>query len=107
MPILFSKKELRRGSGGNGASRGGDGQTIQWTMRTGSDWLLNAVASRTSLAPEGLGGGEPGVAGRFLVNGKPVSEARKMVMKPADEVTLETPGGGGYGKPGGLSKAAE
>jgi N-methylhydantoinase B len=53
-------------------------------MRTGSDWLLNAVASRTNLAPEGLGGGEPGVAGRFLVNGKPVSEARKMVMTPAD-----------------------
>jgi N-methylhydantoinase B len=28
-----------------------------------------------------------------------VSEARKMVMQPGDEVTLETPGGGGYGQP--------
>jgi N-methylhydantoinase B len=37
-------------------------------------------------------------AGRFLVNGKNASEARKMVMKPNDEVTLETPGGG-YGAP--------
>ena len=68
-------------------------------MRTGSDWLLNAVASRISLAPEGLGGGMPGAAGRFLVNGKNASEARKKVMKPDDEVTLETPGGGGYGAP--------
>lgn len=99
MPILFTKKEIREGSGGAGASRGGDGQTIQWRMRTGSDWLLNAVASRISLAPEGLGGGMPGAAGRFLVNGKDASEARKKVMKPDDEVTLETPGGGGYGAP--------
>jgi Hydantoinase B/oxoprolinase len=50
-------------------------------------------------APEGLGGGAPGAAGRFLVNRKTVSEARKMVMQPDDEVTLETPGGGGYGQP--------
>lgn len=99
MPILFTKKEIREGSGGAGASRGGDGQTIQWRMRTGSEWLLNAVASRISLAPEGLGGGMPGAAGRFLVNGKDASEARKKVMKPDDEVTLETPGGGGYGVP--------
>jgi N-methylhydantoinase B len=99
MPIVFNKKELRIGSGGAGASRGGDGQTIGWRMRTTSTWLLNAVASRTTLAPEGLGGGAPGAAGRFLVNGKAVTEARKMVMQPNDEVTLETPGGGGYGRP--------
>ena len=73
---------------------------IKWRMRTNSDWLLNAVASRTTLAPEGLGGGAPGTAGRFLINGESVSEARKMVMKPNDEVTLETPGGGGYGASG-------
>jgi N-methylhydantoinase B/oxoprolinase/acetone carboxylase alpha subunit len=97
MPILFMRKEIREGSGGAGASRGGDGQVIEWCMRTDSDWLLNAVASRTTLAPEGLGGGAPGAAGRFLVNGSRVSEARKMVMRPNDVVTLETPGGGGYG----------
>jgi N-methylhydantoinase B len=97
MPIVFSRKELRDGSGGAGASRGGDGQTIGWRMRTSHNWLLNAVTSRTSLSPEGLGGGAPGAAGRFLVNGKSVNEARKMVMRPDDEVTLETPGGGGYG----------
>jgi N-methylhydantoinase B/oxoprolinase/acetone carboxylase alpha subunit len=68
-------------------------------MRTSSPWLLNAVASRMKLPPEGLGGGAPGAAGRFLVNGKTVSEARKMVMQTDDVVTLETPGGGGYGQP--------
>jgi N-methylhydantoinase B/oxoprolinase/acetone carboxylase alpha subunit len=99
MPIVFSKKELRLGSGGAGASRGGDGQTISWRMRTNSTWLLNAVASRTTLPPEGLGGGRSGAPGNFLVNGTPVVEARKMVMQPGDEVTLDTPGGGGYGIP--------
>jgi len=99
MPIVFDQKELRIGSGGAGASRGGDGQTISWRMRTQSPWLLNAVSSRTTLPPEGMGGGEAGAAGRFLVNDKPVSEARKLVMQPGDRVVLETPGGGGYGKP--------
>ena len=99
MPIVFDQKELRIGSGGAGASRGGDGQTISWRMRTESPWLLNAVSSRTTLAPEGMGGGEAGAAGRFLVNGKRVTEARKLVMQPDDRVVLETPGGGGYGKP--------
>src|SRR5262249_58797810 len=63
MPIVFNKKELRPGSGGVGASRGGDGQTIAWRMRTSSSWLLNAVASRMKLPPEGLGGGAAGAAG--------------------------------------------
>ena len=99
MPIIFNTKELRQGSGGAGASRGGDGQKIAWRMRTSSAWLLNAVASRMKLPPEGLGGGAAGAEGRFLVNGKSVTEARKMVMEPDDEVTLETPGGGGYGRP--------
>jgi N-methylhydantoinase B/oxoprolinase/acetone carboxylase alpha subunit len=43
-------------------------------------------------------GGEAGAAGRFLVNGQGVSEARKMTMAPGDVVLLETPGGGGYGE---------
>jgi len=97
MPIEFTRKELRRGSGGAGRQRGGDGQVIGYRMRTAYPWLLNTVASRTEAGPEGLEGGGPGEAGRFLVNGKPVSEARKMLMQPGDEVLMETPGGGGYG----------
>jgi N-methylhydantoinase B/oxoprolinase/acetone carboxylase alpha subunit len=97
MPIVFERRELRPGSGGDGRSRGGDGQIIGFRMRTHHPWLLNAVPSRLDRGPDGLGGGEPGKAGRFLVNGKPVSEARKITMQPEDVVLLETPGGGGYG----------
>lgn len=97
MPIEFLRKELRVGSGGAGRAKGGDGQLIAFRMQTAAPWLLNAVTSRTRDCAEGLGGGADGVPGRFLVNGKPVSEARKMTMQPRDEVILETPGGGGYG----------
>ncbi len=97
IPIVFDKRELRPGSGGAGRTRGGDGQVIAFHMRTDQPWLLNAVPSRMDDGPEGLDGGQPGASGRFTVNGKSVSEARKMTMAPGDMVVLETPGGGGYG----------
>ncbi len=97
MPIVFDRKELRLDSGGAGRSRGGDGQSIQFHMRTEAPWLLNAVPSRLDQGPEGLDGGESGAGGKFLINGKPVSEAGKMMLKPTDVVMFETPGGGGYG----------
>jgi N-methylhydantoinase B/oxoprolinase/acetone carboxylase alpha subunit len=97
MPIVFDRRELRDGSGGKGRTPGGDGQVIAFHMRTKEPWLLNAVPSRLDRGPEGLGGGEDGAPGRFLVNGKPVSEGKKMTMQPGDAVVLETPGGGGYG----------
>ena len=71
---------------------------IGFHMRTDQPWLLNAVPSRLDEGPEGLDGGDTGAAGRFTVNGKPVSEAKKMTMAAGDMVVLETPGGGGYGR---------
>jgi N-methylhydantoinase B/oxoprolinase/acetone carboxylase alpha subunit len=97
MPIVFDRRELRIGSGGAGRTRGGDGQVIGFHMRTDAPWLLNAVPSRLGEGPEGLLGGAAGAGGNFLINGKPVSEARKISMQPGDVVLLETPGGGGYG----------
>ena len=100
MPIVFDRKELRPGSGGKGRMQGGDGQIIQFHMLTEHPWLLNAVPSRLDRGPDGIDGGPAGAPGRFLVNGKSVSEARKLTMQAGDVVLLETPGGGGYGKPG-------
>ena len=97
MPIVFDRRELRPGSGGNGRTRGGDGQVIAFHMRTDQPWLLNAVPSRLDRGPDGLDGGEPGAAGRFTINGVAVSESKKMSMAPGDMVVMETPGGGGYG----------
>jgi N-methylhydantoinase B len=97
LPIVFDRRELRRGSGGRGRSAGGDGQVIAFHMRTDQPWLLNAVPSRLDRGPDGLDGGQAGAAGRFLVNGEPMSQAGKITMKPGDHVVLETPGGGGFG----------
>ncbi|MCT8973967.1 hydantoinase B/oxoprolinase family protein [Microbaculum marinisediminis] len=99
-PIEFTCKELELGSGGPGKYRGGDGQRIGYRMRTGSPWLLNAIPSRLTEGPEGLFGGGSGTPGHFAINGKAVSEARKIEMQPEDEVLMITPGGGGYGRAG-------
>jgi N-methylhydantoinase B/oxoprolinase/acetone carboxylase alpha subunit len=99
IPIQFTEKQLNLGSGGAGRQRGGDGQRIGFKMRTGNPWLLNAIPSRLTKAARGFMGGGPGATGRFLVGGKPVSEARKIEVGADDVVLLETPGGGGFGAP--------
>ena len=57
------------------------------------------MPSRVEHAPEGLEGGEPGETGIFHINGKDISESKKLEMEPDDVVTMYTPGGGGYGPP--------
>ena len=99
IPIEFTKKELAANTGGAGRQRGGDGQDIGFRLRSGKAWLLNAIPSRLNRGADGIFGAEPGKPGEFLVNGVPVSEAKKLAMQPDDEVFLRTPGGGGCGKP--------
>lgn len=99
IPIEFTCKELCPGTGGKGRFDGGDGQKIAYRMRTGRDWLLNAIPSRLKTQPEGLAGGEDGAAGQFLVDGEPVSDAKKLMLPADAEVTMITPGGGGMGAP--------
>ncbi len=98
-PVRFLRKALRQGSGGAGAQPGGMGQTVEFTVDTGDGWLLNAVAGRLAVAPQGINGGQAGAGGRFSVNGEPVRTQRKMELAPGDVVTMELPGGGGYGAP--------
>jgi len=98
IPIEFTCKELVPGTGGKGLHRGGDGQRIGFRMRTGKDWLLNAIPSRLHSQAEGSLGGEPGAAGVFLINGRADLAAQKRAMEPADEILMQTPGGGGFGR---------
>jgi len=97
MPIEFFQRELRRGSGGAGQSQGGDGQRVSFRMISGKPWLMNTMTSRTNHGAEGLEGGAAGEPGRFMVNGEVVSSSAKLLMQPDDLVTMDTPGGGGYG----------
>ena len=97
MPIVFGRKEIRTGSGGAGAFRGGDGQIISFRVATSDPWVLNVSPVCLKEGPEGLAGAQRGLPGRCLVNGEAFSDFRKMIMNPEDVVVLETPGGGGYG----------
>ncbi len=100
-PVLFIEKQLRRGSGGAGKSRGGDGQSLKFKVLGEHPWVFDAVLSRMTQAPEGLEGGGNGQPGSFLINGKPVparDQVHKISMGPDDIVECHTPGGGGYGR---------
>ena len=99
IPIEFRCKEVMRGTGGAGRYSGGDGQRIGFRMRSGRDWLINAIPSRLQVPAQGLRGGGPGAAGAFLINGESSLEARKKAMHANDEVEMRTPGGGGFGRP--------
>ena len=98
IPIEFTCKEIAPDTGGNGRHKGGDGQRLSFRMRTGKEWLLNAIPSRLKSGAEGLEGGAAGTPGEFLINGDPSFEAKKLAMAPKDEVIMQTPGGGGFGK---------
>ncbi len=100
-PIRFLRKELRVGSGGNGAQIGGLGQSIEFMVDTTRPWQLNAVTSRLADAPQGIFGGESGATGSFTVNGEPVRTQARITLEPGDRVRLELPGGGGYGTAAG------
>jgi N-methylhydantoinase B len=99
-PIRFHCKQLRPDSGGAGRQPGGLGQTIEFSVDTTRPWQLNAVTSRLAVPPEGIFGGTPGAAGRFSVNGEPVTTQARFTLQPDDVVRLELPGGGGYGEGG-------
>lgn len=101
LPIVFDRKAICPDTGGAGMQRGGDGQVIEFHLRTGQPWTLNASINRTATGPDGIGGGGRGAAGRFAINGKPMTVAGKLGMEPGDVVLLQTPGGGGFGLPQG------
>ena len=98
IPIEFTQKELAPGTGGKGKFNGGDGQYIGFRMRSGNEWLLNAIPSRLNSGAEGLFGAGSGAPGQFLVNNEACSEAKKLEMNADDQVLMRTPGGGGSGQ---------
>lgn len=94
-PLRVERYEFRRGSGGKGKYRGGDGVTR--SLRLLEPARLSLLADRRRHSPRGADGGQPGLPGRNLVNGKEVGGKVTMPLEAGDVVTVETPGGGGYG----------
>jgi N-methylhydantoinase B len=95
-PLRVERYELRRGSGGAGAHRGGDGVIRE--LRALEACRLSVLGDRRRHAPAGARGGGAGTRGRTLVNGKEIPGKDTRRLAPGDVVRTETPGGGGYGR---------
>jgi N-methylhydantoinase B len=94
-PVRVERHELRLGSGGEGAHRGGDGVVRE--LRVLEDCRLSLVGERRRRAPQGVRGGEPGRTGRNVLNGEELPGKVTRAVRADDVVRVETPGGGGFG----------
>jgi len=100
-PLRVREYRIRKGSGGKGKQKGGDG-TIR-EIETLADSRMALLADRRKRAPYGLSGGEDGECGRtYLIHRH--GKKRKLrskgnwEMAAGDRVRIETPSGGGFGK---------
>jgi N-methylhydantoinase B len=94
-PLRVERHALRLGSGGAGVHRGGEGVVRE--LRVLERARLSLLSQRRRIAPAGAAGGGEGTPGRNLVNGEELPPFASRDLEPGDVVTIETPGGGGYG----------
>jgi N-methylhydantoinase B len=94
-PLRVERYGLRLGTGGEGAHRGGDGVVRE--LRVLEDCRLSIISERRRRGPGGERGGTAGAPGRNAVNGEPVGAKVTRDLAAGDVVTIETPGGGGWG----------
>jgi N-methylhydantoinase B len=98
MPVLFERKAIARGSGGDGRWRGGDGQEVVLRSIHDEPMRVTCLTERIEHPAQGLGGGHPGRPGLLEVDGEPVAEPKgRFMLAPGSRITLRTPGGGGFG----------
>jgi N-methylhydantoinase B len=95
-PLRVERYGLRLGSGGAGRQRGGDGVVRE--LRVLEDCRLSVISERRANAPQGERGGASGSPGRNLLNGEPLPAKATVDLTAGDVVTIETPGGGGFGR---------
>jgi N-methylhydantoinase B len=94
-PLRVRRYAVRRGSGGEGAQRGGDGVIREYEAL--ADMQLSLLTERRRHAPPGAAGGEPGARGRNLVDGEELPAKASATLHRGQVLRIETPGGGGHG----------
>jgi N-methylhydantoinase B len=94
-PIRIDEYAVRRGSGGGGRHRGGDGVVRRY--RVLERCTVTLVTERRRRAPQGTAGGFAGETGLNQLNGTPIPAKCRLELAPGDVVTVMTPGGGGWG----------
>jgi 5-oxoprolinase (ATP-hydrolysing) len=101
-PVLLESFSIRKGSGGRGRYRGGDG--VVRRIRFLEPMTAAILANRRRVPPFGLAGGAPGALGRTYVrraSGEQIEmgPTEAVEVQSNDVITIETPGGGGFGAP--------
>ncbi|MBV9769723.1 MAG: hydantoinase B/oxoprolinase family protein [Bryobacterales bacterium] len=100
-PLRIRSYGIRSRTGGAGKHRGGDGIVREFEFLTRAD--VTILSDRRERSPYGLLGGKPGARGRnSLLRGTrttAISGKARFEAKVGDVLRIETPGGGGYGKP--------
>jgi N-methylhydantoinase B len=94
-PLRVERYGLRLGSGGAGRFYGGNGVIRELTAL--EPCRVSIVSERRDRGPGGARGGRPGAPGRNLVNGDPAPAKVTRALAAGESVTIETPGGGGFG----------
>ena len=103
LPVRLDQFSIRRGSGGPGAHRGGDGVIRAVTFL--EPMRANILANRRRVPPRGIEGGSDAQPGRNWVERadgsvEMLSATAFAEVQPGDRFVIETPGGGGYGAKG-------
>jgi N-methylhydantoinase B len=115
-PLRVVEYALRRGSGGDGAHRGGDGVVRE--LEALAEMSFSLIAERRRRRPRGAEGGAPGACGRDLLvprhgvlvprhgvlvprhgvlDGRPLPPKITGTLLCGQRLRIETPGGGGFG----------
>jgi N-methylhydantoinase B len=107
-PLRVREYRIRKGSGGKGRHKGGDGSVREIEVLAAA--RISLLSDRRKLAPYGLQGGDDGALGRAFIiraDGSKEQLASKgsWDLRAGDRVRIETPGGGGFGKPGQKPKS--
>jgi N-methylhydantoinase B len=101
-PLIVEKREILSDSGGIGKMKGGLGKREIFKVPDDEYAPIPPVnlgiqSGRYIYPAEGLFGGKPGARAQFLVNGVPGNSYGLTQLEPGDVVTIDAPGGGGYG----------
>jgi N-methylhydantoinase B len=94
-PLRVVQYALRRGSGGAGLHRGGNGVVRE--IEALRELTFSLIAERRRHAPLGADGGAPGARGRDLLDGDPLPGKATGRLGAGQRLRIETPGGGGFG----------
>jgi N-methylhydantoinase B len=95
-PLRIDEYSVRRGSGGAGRHRGGDG--VRRVYRALESCTVTLLTERRVRSPRGAQGGGDGARGRNSVDGRELPAKCRASLQRGDVLAVETPGGGGHGQ---------